>query len=254
MQCCIEILQEQPSCTLDIFETTTKGECCHECDYVNSDVSDNEEVKQITSPSKAAFIVYWTYLIVLLKKCLHSDVGYNNKSCFQRISIDFQIIMPQRPWIRMEISAKNYNHYSVGNLASATSVLFSVNTYQRLAWFFDLVGIQWLSKTHFYTIQNCYLYCIVIRNYIEKSKAILWDMKLAKLIDLSGDGRRNSPWHNAKYLTHYFMDKSKNKSGAYISNQCFWVSFNIIIRYIFLKISLKFIKTFWRYEFLLLRF
>ena len=72
VQCCIEILQEQPSCTLDIFETKTKGECCHECDYVNSDVSDNEEVKQITSPSKAAFIVYWTYLIVLLKKCLHS--------------------------------------------------------------------------------------------------------------------------------------------------------------------------------------
>ena len=72
VQCCIEILQEQPSCTLDMSETKTKGKCCHECDYLNSDVSDNEEVKQITSPSKAAFIVCWTYLIVLLKKCLHS--------------------------------------------------------------------------------------------------------------------------------------------------------------------------------------
>ena len=69
VQCCIEILEEQPSCTLDMFETETESACCQESDYVDSDVSDNEEDKQITSPSKAAFIVYWTFLIVLLKKC-----------------------------------------------------------------------------------------------------------------------------------------------------------------------------------------
>ena len=72
VQCCIEILEEQPSCTLDMFETETESECCQESDYVDSDISDNEQDKQITSPSKAAFIVYWTSLIVLLKKCLHS--------------------------------------------------------------------------------------------------------------------------------------------------------------------------------------
>ena len=67
MQCCIEIFEEQPSCTLDMFETETESKCCQE-----SDVFDNEEDKQITSPSKAAFIVYWTSLIVLLKECLRS--------------------------------------------------------------------------------------------------------------------------------------------------------------------------------------
>ena len=72
VQCCIEILEEQLSCTLDMFETETESECCQESDYVDSDISDNEQDKQITSPSKASFIVYWTSLIVLLKKCLHS--------------------------------------------------------------------------------------------------------------------------------------------------------------------------------------
>ena len=83
-------------------------------------------------------------------------------------------------------SQPNCKHYSVGNLASAASVLFSANTYQRLASSFDLAGIQWISKTSFYAIQNRYLYGIVNRNYIEK--AILEDVKQAKSIDLSGDG------------------------------------------------------------------
>ena len=41
-----------------MFETETESECCQQSDYVDNDVSDNEEDKQITSPSKAAFIVY----------------------------------------------------------------------------------------------------------------------------------------------------------------------------------------------------
>ena len=55
-----------------MFEIETESECCQESDYVDSDVSDNEENRQITPPSKAAFIVYWSSLIVLLKNCLHS--------------------------------------------------------------------------------------------------------------------------------------------------------------------------------------
>ena len=81
-------------------------------------------------------------------------------------------------------SQPNCNHYSAGSLTSAASVLFSANTYQRLTGFFDSAGIQWISKTSFYAIQNRYLYGIVNRNYIEKSKAIIEDMKQAKSIDL----------------------------------------------------------------------
>ena len=91
-------------------------------------------------------------------------------------------------------SQPNHNHYSVGSLTSDASVLFSANKYQRLAQFFDLAGIQWISKTSFYAIQNCYLYGIVNRNYI----AVLEDMKQAKLVDLGGGKRCDSPGHNAK--------------------------------------------------------
>ena len=188
---------------------------CQESDHLDSDVSDNEEEKQIASPSKAAFIVYWTFLIVLL--CLHS-------TCLMPATITNPAFKGSQLTVRLKCqeghetewkSQPNCYHYLVGNLTSAASVLSIATMYQRLAWFFDLAGIQWISKTSFYAIQNRYLYGIVNRNYTEKSNAILEDMKQAKLIDLSGDGRCDSPGYNAKYLTYPFMDKSTNKIGIF---------------------------------------
>ena len=67
VQCCIENLEKLPSCTLDMLETKAESEFCQESNYVDSDVCDNEEYKQITSPSNAVFIVYWTSVTVLLE-------------------------------------------------------------------------------------------------------------------------------------------------------------------------------------------
>jgi len=39
------------------------------------------------------------------------------------------------------------------------------------------------------------------------------------MIDLSGDGRCDSPVHNAKYLTYSFMDKNTNKILAFTLTQ-----------------------------------
>ena len=44
-------------------------------------------------------------------------------------------------------------------------------------------------------------------------------MKQAKSIDLSVDGRCDSPEHNAEYLTYSFMDKSRNNIGAFSLTQ-----------------------------------
>ena len=76
---------------------------------------------------------------------------------------------------------------------------------------FDLAWIHWISKTSFYAIENRYLYGIVNRNYIEKSKAIREDMKQAKSIDLSGDGGCCSRGYNTKYLTFSFFHFPQRK-------------------------------------------
>ena len=96
----------------------------------------------------------------------------------------------------------------VGNLTSAAAVLFSANTYQRIA-SFDTANIQWLSKTSYDAIQKRYLTGIVNKNYIKMPKSIPEEVKEKGPCYLSGDGRCDSPGNNAKYLTYSFMDKKK---------------------------------------------
>ena len=49
-----------------------------------------------------------------------------------------------------------------------------------------------------------------------KSKAIIEEIKEGgNIIDLSRDGRCDSPVHNANYLTYSFIDKSTNKIVAF---------------------------------------
>ena len=53
-----------------------------------------------------------------------------------------------------------------------------------------------------------------------KSKAIIEEIKEGgNIIDLSGDGRCDSPGHNAKCLTYSFIDKSPNKIVAFSLTQ-----------------------------------
>ena len=53
-----------------------------------------------------------------------------------------------------------------------------------------------------------------------KSKAIIEEIKEGEnIIDLSGDGRCDSPGHNAKYLSYSFIDKSTNKIVAFSLTQ-----------------------------------
>ena len=108
-------------------------------------------------------------------------------------------------------SQPDCNRFSVGNLMTSAAILFTANTYQRIASFFQLAKIQWISKTSYYEIQKKFLVGIVNRNYVQHSKDILMTMKRR---GNSGDGRCDSPGHNAKYLTYSFMDKETGKIAA----------------------------------------
>ena len=142
------------------------------------------DTNKTPKPSKVAFVVYWTSLLILLKKCLFM-------TCLSPPTISNFVFKGSKLIIKMKcqenhetIWKSNCKHYSVGNLISAASVLSSGNTYQRLACFFDLTGLQWITKTS-YAIQNRFLLGIVNRDYIKKSCTILEEMKKSNAIHLS---------------------------------------------------------------------
>ena len=126
MECNIEFTQhEEP------YEPALSSESETE---TNEEYNDNSQDIAVT-PSKPAFIVYWTALLVLLKHCLFpacvlmtiiTDIAYKGSQLIVKMKC------PEGHTTTWK-SQPNFNHYSVGNLTSAASVLFSANTYKRLA-------------------------------------------------------------------------------------------------------------------------
>ena len=169
---------------MSVEQESNQSECDSQNEYDSNFIkqeksrneSDNEDSNFEPKPLKVAFIVCWS-------------------SSFWK---------PQ----------PDCNRFSVGNLMSVAAVLFSANTYQRIASFFQLANIQWISRTSYYKIQKKIFGGIVNRNYGQHSKEILMTMKRRGNCYLSGDGRYDSPVHNAKYLTYSFMDKETGKIAA----------------------------------------
>ena len=164
-----------PLSTVDV-ESESEPESSHsqgDSDYVES--SENEEIEgpnQTSKPTKVAFIVYWTSLLTLITNCLQP-------ACSLPAVITKTICKGSQLIIRLKCndghttewkSQPNCNRFSVGNLTNAAAVLFSANTYQRLARFFDLAGIQWITKTCYYSIQDRYLHGVVNKFYKEQLK------------------------------------------------------------------------------------
>ena len=114
-----------------------------------SESEDESPTDSSQKPSKAAYIVYWTSLLILLERCLFP-------ACVLSSAVTSLIYKGSQLIVTMKCqgghtmtwnSQPNCNHYSLGNLVGAASALFSANTYQQLASFFELANIQWLSKT-----------------------------------------------------------------------------------------------------------
>ena len=210
----------------EISDVESMTETEEDSDYENSEEVESEceksssadNVNEIQKPIKAAFIVYWTSLLILLKKCLHFSCSL--PTVITKVAVKgSQLIITMRCQNEHSFtwrSQPNVNRYSKGNLTGAAAVLFSANTYQRIAEFFELANIQWISKTCFYAIQKRYLTGVVNRNYNIMSQNLLQELKLCDApCQLSGDGRCDSPGHNAKYLTYTFMDKRTDKIVAF---------------------------------------
>ena len=191
VQCYIEPTQHQEHRHELVMSSETESEDDAEenDDDIYIEKSEEEHSQETTvTPSKAAFIVYWSLLLVLLKHCLYpacifttiiTEIAYKGSQLIVKMKC---IECHETTWK----SQPNCNHYSVGNFTSAASVLFSANTYKRLANFFDLASTQWLSKTSSYAIQKRYLMGVINKNYNEKSKEITADMQKHGVYHLSG--------------------------------------------------------------------
>ena len=100
---------------------------------------------------------------------------------------------------------------ALGNLLVAASILFTGNTYTRIKEFCDLLSLPIVNKSTFMDMQRKYLFPVINHFYIEQRKQIISQLKSYPEINISGDGRCDSPGFSAKYFTYSFMDPKSNQ-------------------------------------------
>ena len=94
------------------------------------------------------------------------------------------------------------NEMPAGNLIISSPILFSGNTFSSINSIASFSDIPITSKTKFYDIQKQYLWPTADRTWKNTcQKQIISELSNSERIDLCGDGRADSPGHNAKYGT-----------------------------------------------------
>ena len=104
---------------------------------------------------------------------------------------------------------------AVGNLLISSSVLFTGNTFTRLQNFASCLGLKFLSERVFYRHQDRYLFPVINDAWEKEGASVIEELSTRAIVNLSGDGRCDSPGHSAKYGTYTMMDNDTGKIATF---------------------------------------
>ncbi|CAM4508137.1 unnamed protein product [Leuciscus chuanchicus] len=112
-------------------------------------------------------------------------------------------------------SCPNIRGMSENNLFAAAATLFTGSTYTDIADWAGLLNLQLPLEVTFYNIQASYLLPVIEKSYTQQENIIkarlICQSEDGEGVQLSGDGRSDSPGHSSKYNTYSFMDDSTNQ-------------------------------------------
>ena len=165
---------------MSVEQESDQSECDsqneYDSDFIMQEKScneyDDEDSNFEPKLPKVAFIVFWSSLLMLLRRCLHLTCflpakikNFSLNGC--QLIVSLQCSDDHTSFCK---SQPDCNRFSVGNLMSAVAVLFSADTYQRIASFFQLANIQRISKTSYCETQKKFLVGIVNRNFDDNER------------------------------------------------------------------------------------
>ena len=213
---CVDKVQESQS----DYESSDESEYQQsESEYDDNSSSDAYSDSSVNTSSKTAFVVYWSSLILLLRNCLTCSLPATIKNIKVKGS---QLIVKLACLNHHENiwkSEPTVNRYSQGNLTLSAAVLFSANTFEKIAKYFDIANIQWITKTSYYAVQRKFLAGVVHLNYSRMNASLINRLKNEGECKLNGDRRLDSPDHNAKDVTCSLMNQQTNEIVAFAVTQ-----------------------------------
>ena len=99
-----------------------------------------------------------------------------------------------------------------GNILIPAATIITGGTYESTKQFANALNLSFVNKDQFYQVQDDIIFPVIEDAYKKQQKDVIETMKKEKKpVDLCGDGRSDSPGHNAKYGTYSLMDETSEK-------------------------------------------
>ena len=110
-------------------------------------------------------------------------------------------------WVSSKVlcQKKGQNIFST-SLLLALGLVLSGNHYDKLMLFCKFLGLDFISRQTFNRMQRHYI-IPSITSFWEDMKGEVWKVLTNEQIILCGDGRNDSPGHNAKYCVYVLMEQ-----------------------------------------------
>ena len=167
----------------------------------SSDDTDYELTLDLEEHPERKFLVFESCLKLLLNfcsKCGGTILESTETTSGSMLSVKMLCVNNHLTCWNSQPLIKNI---AAGNLLSSAAILFSGNTFSRVAQFASFLNLKFFSHTTYYNIQKKYLFPVVNKAWKEEKSSVLDEVKSNGPVNLIGDGRCDSPGHNAKLHT-----------------------------------------------------
>ncbi|XP_046863220.1 uncharacterized protein LOC124456963 [Xenia sp. Carnegie-2017] len=180
-------------------------------DYVCSSPSSSNESDDDKQNTERKFIVFERKLDELFISCKFcSSICEIEKSTVGSM-VMYKAICHKNHIFKWKSQPMLHNK-PAGNVLIPAATIFIGSTYEPLKQFANALNLGFVNKDQFYNMQDEIVFPVINSTYRKQQKTIIEKYTKADIpIDLCGDGRCDSPGHNAKYGTYTLMEENSGK-------------------------------------------
>lgn len=179
-------------------------------DSNTSEDEEEENCKPLNPQDDTKFIVFKKELFELFKRCPECGAVVNKKhqsTQGTQLFVTLTCINDHKTFWKSQPMLEGM---AAGNLLMSSSILLSGSSYNKVASLADILKLKFFSEKTFYNIQDKYLFPVINEFWEQEQQSVFADLN-NKDLWLSGDGRCDSPGHNAKYGTYTMIDQETDK-------------------------------------------
>ena len=177
-------------------------------DSNNSDPE--EDSKPVNPQNDEKFLVFKEQLDELLKRCPECGAAVRKKHSSTQGTLLLVTLKCINGHAYTWNSQPMIKGMAAGNLLMSSAILLSGATYTKIATLAEILGLCFFSEKTFCSIQDSYLFPVINEVWEKEQDTVFNDLE-GKDLWLSGDGRCDSPGHNAKYGTYTMIDQNTDK-------------------------------------------